>query len=152
MGKAAPLLNNKIRLVAISDLDNAANVFKSSNGAAATSLAASSKTFGAVAKGFGVVGAAYSSYGESLYIQEVSIKSPNKVNMAVASSVVNISGDTVTTVAGAKAGAVAGAYFVPVAYITVPLGAVIGGLGGHYLYDTNVKEFVRESYVGRLPK
>ncbi len=104
-----------------------------------------------MARLFGAVDLGLSVYEQSLYVKQVSIQAPDKVVPAIASGVVNISGDGAFTYAGAQAGAYVGALFVPIAYITVPVFSVIGGFVGHKFYDVSgTQGFVRKSYVGDI--
>ena len=58
-------------------------------------------------------------------------------------------GDASSIVIGAEVGAEFGVFLAPYTFgLSIPIGAAIGGIGGHFAYDRGAKEFVREGWTG----
>jgi hypothetical protein len=77
---------------------------------------------------------------------------PNdKKHLAVAAAGVNIAGDMASTYAGMKVGAAIGVWAAPWTLgLSIPVGAALGGLGGHvfYNYVIDAPKQVRETITG----
>ncbi|WP_314103254.1 hypothetical protein [uncultured Stenotrophomonas sp.] len=131
------------------NMDKAIAVFKSPNGKAATALVASAGRYATPLKAIPLIGNVATGVGELAYLADVHEKHPEKLGYAIGASLGTMSGDAIATAGGAWVG---GAIFAPLAPFTfglsIPLGAAAGGALGHWIYDSKVKDFVKEGITG----
>ena len=150
LGRAWPLQQGRMKELAVSNkLDSAQQLFKNPNGQAATALAQSATKYGAALKGLGVVGWGATIVEEAAYLSSVQANHPDKIKHATGATLVNVAGGAGAIYLGAKGGALAGTFFAPFTFgASIPIGAVFGGVVGHYFYSERAKDQVREILTG----
>jgi hypothetical protein len=153
LGSAWALQGERMAKVAVADsLDEAKEVFKSPTGKSALALEEAIGKYGSAFKALGVVGVAATTVEEGSYLLDTYKNHPDKIGLATGATVGNIAGDAAFTYGGGVAGAWLGAFFAPVTLgASVPIGAFVGGVVGHLVYDWEVKPFVREGWTGLNP-
>lgn len=138
-----------VKVAAADDMADTLKIFKNPDGKSATALAASAGKYAAAFKGVAVVGWGATAVEEGSYVMDTYNTNPDKVGYAVGASVTNVAGDMSAVYLGMAGGAEIGAIFAPWTLgISIPVGAVIGGIGGHFFYDGVIKPEVREGWTG----
>ncbi len=129
--------------VAVADtLDDAAGVFRNPNGRAALSLAEAAGRYGTALSGLSVAGNIATVAEQGAYV--MSVPDSQKL-LAAGAAVTNVAGDISSTYLGAQGGAAVGAWLAPWTFgLSIPVGAVAGGIIGHYTYSEVATERVRE--------
>jgi nucleoid-associated protein YgaU len=150
LGRAWALQEGRMVAVArAGDMSSAIGVFKNPNGQAATALAGSAAKYGGALKGVAGVGYVVTAVEEGAYLARVNNENPDKLGYAVGATVTNVAGETSAIYLGAAGGAKLGAFFAPwTVGMSIPVGAALGGIGGHFFYDGLVKPQVREGWTG----
>ena len=143
---------NMVKVASTLNMTSAADVFKSPNGKTATALVQSTAKYGTALKGLGAVGVVATGVEEGAYLMDTYNNNPDAMGYAVGSSVTNVAGDITATYGGMKIGASIGSFFAPFTFgLSIPIGAAIGGIGGHLIYDNYVKPEVRVGWTGIDP-
>ncbi len=144
LSRAAPLQNSRMMAVALTDLDQAASLFKSPTGKAATELAEAAATYGKALKGIPVVGYAATATEGTIYVANTTADTRGKAVVAVGA---DIGLGVASMNVGAFVGAQAGAYLAPfTGGLSIPIGTAVGallGLGTYaFLGSDNVRDYV----------
>lgn len=130
-------------------MGDAIAVFSSPNGQAATALAASATRYAVPLRAIPFIGNAATAVGEAAYVAEMYDRHPDKVGYAIAASAGTVSGDAVFTAGGAWIGGLAGTSLAPfTGGLSIPVGIALGGFAGHWLYDSNISDFVKTGITG----
>jgi hypothetical protein len=150
LGRAWALQERRMIAVALAgDMNNAIGVFKNPDGKAAVALAGSAAKYGAALKRVPGVGYAATAVEEGAYLMQVRNERPDKLAHAVGATVTNVVGEAGSIRLGAAFGVKIGVKLAPFTYgMSIPIGAAIGGVGGHFFYDEIVKLQVRHGWTG----
>ena len=141
--------NRMVQIAAAENMTDALKSFKSPDARAANALVSSTSKYATAFKGVAIVGWGATLVEEGSYVMNTHNTNPDKTWHAAAASVTNVAGDMSAIYGGMKFGAWIGAYAAPYTFgLSIPLGAVAGGVIGHFAYDGLIKPEVRQGWTG----